>query len=183
MKTKLLPEPDLFFNKSEKYHDPKIGLLKYGPHGLNLNKDETVIIRVGVIATHKYLTKLKAFFGELQSRIDGTLNKETGIKEPDFPGLGTEKPLKFNIEINPEWIEYIDEKDILELEKFDRKERVVRALKLYETKFRDLATTDPKPNLVILPLSNSLFELCKEPNLKIDKIKYTRRNFTHSIKE
>lgn len=175
MKTKVLPEPNLFFCKGDKYHDPKIGLLKFGPYGLNQNNG-SVVLKVGVIATHKYLNKFKAFIEELKSRIEGELNKETGLKEPDFPGLGVDKPLGFDIEINPDWVELIDEKDIADLEKYERKERVVRALKIYETKLRDLATADPKPPLVFMPLSNTLMELCKEKDLKIDKIKYTRRN-------
>ena len=78
MKTKILQEPNLYFNNGETYHDPKIGLLKYGPNGLNKNSENSITLQVGVIGTHKYITKFKAFLNELKSRIDGELNKETG---------------------------------------------------------------------------------------------------------
>src|SRR3989338_1934977 len=97
METKILTEPNLYFNKGDKFHDPKVGLLKFGPHGVNLMDKDSVTIKVGVIATHKYITKFRAFFEEMKKRISGALNKETGLKDPDFPGLGIYKPLKFDM--------------------------------------------------------------------------------------
>lgn len=180
MSERLLSEPDLFFNAGQKNIDPKIGLLNFGPYGTAASDDAAATLRIGVIATKKYILKLQAFLEHLHDRIPGALDKETGTREPDFPGLGIDKPLRFDIVIDKSCVETIEEKDIELLEPLSREQRIVKTFEMYQQKLHDLASADPRPRLVIMPLSQTIISLCKEPELEGDKIVYQRRQFRNT---
>lgn len=177
MTERLLLEPNLFFNSEQKNIDPKTGLWNFGPYGAGIGSS-LATLRVGVVSTKKYLLKMQAFLDHLHDRIIGAFDKETGKYEPDFPGLGLDKPLKFDIVIDASCTETIDEEFIEGLAELPRLDRVVKTLDMYKQKLHDLASADPKPHLVLIPLSQRLLDLCKEPSLVEDKITYQRRQFS-----
>lgn len=179
-----IEEPELYFADSQNSIDPKIGLLKYGPYGLfSHGKSEPKIIRSGVITTKRSLIELEWWLERLKERIPGENFESEKRKEIDFPGISLEKQLKFEIKIDPSCIEYIDEKEIYDLECLSRKKRIEKVFEIYEQKFIDLeASSDPKPDIVLLPLAEKLLELCKMPGSKNDDIIYEYRTFDSSKK-
>ncbi len=179
-----IKEPQLYFSQNGASIDPKIGLLKYGPCGVtSKEKSEPIKIRVGVIATKESVMLLEEWLDRLRDGIKGTETNGPKQREIDFPGLGLDKPLRFDIELDKNAIEYIEEKELDALEPLERKERVAKAFEIYDAKFKSLeAGTDPHPKLVLLPLSEKLIELCKDPKLKTDHIKYDYRTFDKAKK-
>ncbi|RZN37625.1 MAG: hypothetical protein EFT35_05870 [Methanophagales archaeon ANME-1-THS] len=179
IETTWIEEPELYFANNKDSIDPKIGLLKFGPYGtFSHDKTQSKVIRAGVIATKNSVMLLESWLERLRERIPGKYIESEKRKEIDFPGLSVEKALNFDIEIDDACIEYIDEKEIDSLEKLERKERVAESFKIYEQKFKDLeASTDPNPDLVLLPLSEKLLKLCKIPDIESDNIIYEYRTF------
>jgi hypothetical protein len=175
----LIKEPDLFFGGNEPSMDPKIGILNFGPYGSEVADDNPRIIRAGVIATKRSYLELESWLEKLRTRIPGVLDKESGSRDPDFPGLLADGPLKFDVQLDPSCYEEIVQEHISRLSEIEnRKERVLKVIEIYEQKFKDLMeTTDPKPDIVLLPISEKMLNLCKEIGLKGDRIVYEHRSF------
>ena len=196
---RLIEEPQLLFANGQKCVDPKVGLLSYGPNGLDVEHGKTQIIRAGAIGTHSSLIKLRGFLDELSSVIPPQLTRRTR-SEPwkrEFPGLGIDGALGFGISIDPAAVEPISEDEQSKvIAPEDRKQRIVNALDLYDQKFDDLRSAHPSPDIVFVPLSEKLVEKCKDPSLESDWIIYQKRtmdkhfrgtdipvfNFHHAIK-
>jgi len=179
-----IAEPELYFANNQSSIDPKIGLLKYGPYGIfSHGKNEPKIVRAGVIATKRSLLEIEYWLEKLKDRIPGESFESEKRKEIDFPGISLEKQLKFEIKIDSSCIEYIDEKEIDDLVNLGRKERISEVFDIYEQKFKDLeASSDPKPDIILLPLSEKLLDLCKMPGSKSDDIIYEYRTFNPNKK-
>ena len=175
----LRPEPSLIFSNNKKCVDPKVGLLAYGPNGIDSEHRKGQIVRAGVIATHSTLISLKNFLDELQRIIPVTSGRRSR-SEPwkrEFPGLGVKGILGFEIVIDPSATETISvDEEMKALEPNNRKEKIVNAVALYDQKFEDLASSShPGPDLVFVPLSQRLVQACKDPAMKTDRIVYQKR--------
>src|SRR5881296_2327814 len=93
----LLDEPRLVFGKNRLCADPKVGLTSYGPSGLDVDAGENRTIIAGAIGTHQSLAHLREFLLKLSFAI---AVKKTVQPQPwrmDFPGLGVEGPLGFEL--------------------------------------------------------------------------------------
>jgi hypothetical protein len=177
----LLDEPKLILGDSKMCVDPKVGLLAFGPYGINSDGGESVVIRAGAIGTHPSLFLLRDFLTRLRRTIAPTepKRKRTQLWKREFPGLGTEGALGFDIDIDPSAVEAIsDAEEQKALSPEDRKERIVSVVSLYDQKFNDLASsTHPAPQIVLVPLSKRLVDKCRDPRMKGTKITYERRTF------
>lgn len=180
MKSTLIFEPNLFFKNNGACINPKIGLLKYGPYGrFSKGNDEPLIIRAGVISTKKTLMIFQKFLKELK-----TPKSDYNYTEMDifFPGVSIDSRLNFEIKIDESCIENIPEQEINSLKELKRKQRIKRIFNVYEQKFADLAaTTDPHPDIVFLPLSENLIDLCEDKNFNTGKIIYQYRTFDSDV--
>jgi hypothetical protein len=174
-----IEEPELYFNGNQRCLDPQVGLLKFGPHGgvdAMVEKPKTII--AGIIGTTKIIDETIEWLERLKYRINAEETKNTEYKGIDFPGINKEGPLNFEITIDKNCILRIDKKFIKELSKIiSRKERIIITVNEYCKKFDDMLEADPKPHIILLPIDDDLMRLCKEPGIKIDKIKYERREF------
>lgn len=177
----LLDEPKLIFGNSKVCVDPKVGLLGFGPNGIDIEDGKTLVIRAGAIGTYSSLIRLRDFLSRLRQAIPPRVprRKRLELWKREFPGLGTNGALGFDIELDPSAQEPISEREELQaLASDDRKERIVNSVLLYEQKFNDLATSaHPAPQIVLLPISERLVEKCRDPQTKIVRIIYQRRTF------
>jgi hypothetical protein len=174
-----LEEPQLFFSNNRTCIDPQVGLLNFGPNGgLSIGKEQKVTIAAGIIGTSNSINATKIFLGILNHRIAAEETSSIEYKGIDFPGMGLQSPLKFELVIDENCVLRIEREFIRRLEETpDRKNRIKQAVAEYCRQFDLLTDAYPKPRVVLLPLDRELIDLCKDPNLKQDKIIYQNRDF------
>jgi hypothetical protein len=180
IEARIILEPKLFFGGNRTTIDPKVGLMNYGPNSPSGASDST-LIRVGVISTRESLTILKDWLERLKWRIEGKDIKDSNVRGIDFPGISRDGPLRYEIEIDESNIEVISREELSGvLAPVNRKERIFRAVKLYEQKFSDMSGNHPPPRIVLLPIADKLMNSCRDNRYKLDKIVYERRSFDRS---
>lgn len=176
-----LEEPELYFGENRKCLDPQVGLLNFGPHGGrrtdNEGKNQRVTINAGIIGTTRSINAAMAFINRLKHRISAEETSSTEYKGIDFPGLGLNGPLRFEILVDDNCIQKIDRGFIRQLSKLDRKERITKAVTEYCEKFDILTEAHPRPAIILLPLDDELLALCKDPRFKSERIVYQQRDF------
>lgn len=178
---KILPESKLFFGGNQSTIDPKVGLLNYGPYGLNDN--DPITITAGVITTNRYLDNLRNWLDLLSYRIEGRNILDSDVRGIDFPGLSKDSPLRFELKIIDSAIETISKEDLVRaLKSENRKERISNVFEIYKQKFSDMSGNHPKPDLILLPIDDEIIDNCKDKHFKQDKIVFERRSFDRSKK-
>ena len=181
MKVLRLEEPELYFAEDKKCLDPQVGLLNFGPHGGTKTKKEQkqkITIKAGIIGTSRSINSANAFLSRLTHRISAEAASSKDYKGIDFPGLGLESPLRFEILVDENCILKIERDFVRELSTLlNRKERISRAVAEYCSKFDLLTEAHPKPDIILLPLDDELLALCKDPRFKTEKIVYQNRDF------
>ena len=96
MKTDLMSEPDLVFGQGNTCVDPKVGLLSFGPSGTG---EEGRFANAGAIGTSIDIARLRSFLEKIRRRISPGASSEEKPWKCDFPGLGKESPINFDIRI------------------------------------------------------------------------------------
>jgi len=181
MKVLRLDEPELYFAEDKTCLDPQVGLLNFGPHGgtkTGKEQKQKVTIKAGIIGTTRSINAANAFLSRLTHRISAEEASSKDYKGIDFPGLGLESPLRFEILVDENCILRIERDFVRALsEKLDRKERIRQAVSEYCAKLDLLTEAHPKPDIIFLPLDDELLALCKDPHFKIDRIVYQNRDF------
>lgn len=181
MKVLRLEEPELYFGGDKTCLDPQVGLLNYGPHGgtrTGKERSQKVTIRAGIIGTTRSINAANAFLSRLTHRISSEAASSEDYKGIDFPGLGLEGPLRFEILVDANCVLRIGRNFVRELSaKADRKERIRQAVSEYCAKLDLLTEAHPKPDIVLLPIDDDLLALCKDPHFKTDRIVYQNRDF------
>ena len=177
MKIELLSESDLLFGGDGPFIDPKVGMLCYGPAGFDANKPESkIVIRAGAIGTSESLQQLRSFLTRLHQRIPASDQSENYPWIIDFPGLNTEGPLHFDIQLDESSIERIsssEEEEIVSNEV--RKTRIEKLVNICEKKFENLDSSHQTPMILFLTISQKIMNACKDPFYSQDKIIYARR--------
>lgn len=181
MKVIRLEEPELYFAENKTCPDPQVGLLNFGPHGgvsTGKEQEQKVTIKAGVIGTTRSINAAVGFLNRLKHRICAEETSSTEYKGIDFPGLGLDKPLRFEILVDDNCVLKIERDFVRGLsDKTDRKERINEAVSEYCTKLDLLKESHPRPDIIFLPLDDELLNLCKDPNLKSERIVYQHRDF------
>lgn len=174
-----LEEPKLFFSSNQACIDPQVGLLNFGPNGgLSIGKEQKVTITAGIIGTTNSINATKIFLDILSHRITAEETSSVEYKGIDYPGMGLRSPLKFELVIDQNCVLKIEKEFIRKIaETPDRKERIRLAVAEYCKQFDLLIDAYPKPYVILLPLDQELIELCRDPNLKTDRIVYQNRDF------
>ncbi len=173
----LLEEPKLLFGSNHSCRDPKLGLLCYGPSGLDTETGKSRIIRAGAIGTHSAIAHLKLFLSRLSFAISSEESSFRHLWRVPFPGLGVAGPLGFEIALDPDAMEYISGSEEEEaLGDSNRKMRIENAVSVYDQKFKDLENSSiHPPDIILVPLSKLLVKKCRDPTMKGDRIVYARR--------
>jgi hypothetical protein len=181
MKVFRLEEPELYFAENEKCPDPQVGLLNFGPHGGIVASKEAekkkVSINAGIIGTTRSINATLAFLSRLNHRISAEEDSSTEYKGVDFPGLGLNSPLRFEISVDENCVQKIDREFIRHISKLDRKERISQSVSKYCEIFDILTEAYPRPAIILLPLDDELLTLCKDPRFRSERIVYQHRDF------
>jgi len=169
-----VPEPDLIFANGVRFKDPKGGLFLFGPYGRYADgKPVSVIANVGIIGTARTIGDTVDFFDSIHNKIPA--KSKGGI---DFPGLGLEGRLRFDVRFDEQWQETITRRDIEECKKqAKRTDRALYALGLIEDKLESLHQKEPSPDLVFIPISMEIIKMCKLSQQVGLKITLAHRRF------
>jgi hypothetical protein len=153
-------EPDLIFANKIRFKDPKGGLFLYGPFGQYGDASEVnITANAAIIGTSKSMGNLLDFFRHLHNRIPA--NSVGGV---DFPGLGIDGRLRFDIRFDDQWQETIDKTDVDECKNKDtRTEKALYLLGLIDDKLESLHGKQPNPDFVFIVLPLELLKMCASP--------------------
>ncbi|MFX1286891.1 MAG: hypothetical protein ACFFB5_24875 [Promethearchaeota archaeon] len=178
---RIIPEPKLFFGGNKPTIDPKVGLMNFGPYGSLQDSDKSnVILTAGVISSNKSLELLNDWLERLSYRIEGREIPDSNVRGIDFPGISDKSPLRYKIKISNEAIEIISNKELSNaLSAPNRYIRILNMYKLYEQKFVDISGVHT-PDIMLIPIDQTVMDKCKDKMLKQDKIIYEKRSFDKS---
>jgi hypothetical protein len=181
IKIQLLDEPELYFDQDRKCLDPQVGLLNFGPHGgANTGKKDKqkISIRAGIIGTGRSIDTVNAFLSRLTHRISASEAHSSDYKGIDFPGLGLEGPLGFEILVDQNCVLKINREFVRDLSgKANRKDRIREVVAEYCRLFDVMVEAYPRPDIVLLPLDDEMLTLCKDPRYLTHRIVYQNRDF------
>lgn len=167
-------EPYLIFANKNRFKDPRGGMYLFGPYGQY--GDASVVnitANAGIIGTSKSIGKILDFFDHLHNRIPAT--DEGGV---DFPGLGLDGKLRFDIHFDEQWQETIDEANFKECESKDsRIDRASYLLSLVDDKLESLHGKQPNPDIVFISLPSKLLKMCISPGQIGLKITLAHKRF------
>jgi len=169
-----IQEQDLIFGQNNKCVEPKGGLFLFGPYGRYVSGEVVPIIAdVGIIGTSKSIGDTINFFDCIRRRIPA--ESAGGI---DFPGLGVNRELRFDVKFDEQWQEVITSSDVSECRQIEtRIERINYFLDLLEEKIRNLHRKEPSPMLTICALPLEFIKMCKSPEQRGYHIIITHRRF------
>jgi hypothetical protein len=155
-----IPEPDLLFANKVRFKDPKVGLYLFGPYGQYADASVVnITANAAIIGTSQSIGNLLALFNHLHNRIPA--NSVGGV---DFPGLGLEGRLRFDVRFDEQWQETIDKANIDECRsKGKRTDRALYLLDLIDERLASLHQKQPNPDLVFITLPVELIKMCTMP--------------------
>jgi len=167
-------EPNLIFANKRRFKDPKGGLFLYGPYGIYADgKDTSLTANVGIIGTSKSIGETLDFFDKIHNRIPAV-----SVGGVDFPGLGLEGRLRFDIKFDEQWQETITKQDIEECRKQERRtDRVLYTLELIESRLESLHQKEPSPDVVFIAVPMGVIKMCKLSGQVGLKITLAHRRF------
>jgi hypothetical protein len=167
-------EPDLIFANKTRFKDPKAGLFLFGPYGQYGDaKFVNITANAGIIGTSTSIGHLLDFFDHLHKRIPAT--SAGGV---DFPGLGLQGRLRFDIQFDEQWQETIDKADLDECRKIHKRtDKALHILDLIDDKLESLRQKQPSPDVVFIPLSTEFLKMCALPGQIGLKITLAHRRF------
>ena len=173
-------EPDLIFANKRRFKDPRGGLYLYGPYGQYGDASfVNITTNAGIIGTSKSIGKVVDFFDHLHNKIPASSENRV-----DFPGLGLEGKLRFDIHFDEQWQQTIDKKEIDECKSIlNRTDRTEHVLRLINDKLESLHGIQPNPDVVIIALPLELLKLCIIPSQVGLKITLANKRFGSELSE
>ena len=175
-----VPEPYLIFGNKARFKDPKAGLFLFGPYGQYADASAVhITANAGIIGTSKSIGNLIDFFDHLKNRIPA--NSVGGV---DFPGLGLDGRLRFDVHFDEQWQETVDKSDVDEFEKKDKlTDKALYLLTLIDDKLASLHQKQPNPDIVFITLPSELLRKCVPRGQIGLKITLANRRFTSTPTE
>lgn len=169
-----ISEPDLIFANRKRFKDPKGGLFLFGPYGRYVNgRSVSITANVGIIGTSQSIGDTLDFFDTIHNKVPA--KSKGGI---DFPGLGLEGRLRFDIKFDEQWQETITNRDIEECKKQERRtDKALYALKLIGDKLESLRQKEPSPDVVFVAVPMTVIRMCKLSGQVGLKITLAHRRF------
>ncbi len=175
MKHFFIPEPDLLFKNSNKCPDPRIGLLNFGPSGL----EETAIeIPIGIIGSHKSIDNTKQFIDYLKYKIEGKYYPNSNVRNYFFPGVSKNNNFGFFFRIRDDYIQEIPDHTIKHIiEKNNRTDRIISFANEIITKMKELKTLNNLKPIILISIPNKILKFCSEIEHNIPKIRLFNSNY------
>jgi hypothetical protein len=172
--TFFIEEPKLIFGRDNRCEESKGGLYLYGPYGKYSRGELTPIIAdVGVIGTSKSISDTINFFDYIKRRIPST-----SVGGIEFPGIGIDGKLHFDLKFDDQWKEPINSSDILECKQIEKREdRIDYFLDFLERKIKSIHSKQPSPTLTICALPIEMIRMLRSPEQKGYRITITHRRF------
>jgi hypothetical protein len=169
-----VPEPYLIFGNKARFKDPKAGLFLFGPYGQYGDASAVKITaNAAIIGTSKSIGNILDFFDFLHNRIPAT-----SVGGVDFPGLGLDGRLRFDVHFDEQWQETIDKTDVDECESKDKRtDKALNLLSLIDDKLASLHQKQPNPDVVFITLPTELHKMCILPGQIGLKITLANRRF------
>jgi len=153
-----VPEPDLIFANRKRFKDPKGGLYLYGPCGKYTDAEPvSITANAGIIGTSESIGNTIDFFDRIHNKVPA--KSVGGI---DFPGLGLNERLRFDVRFDEQWQETLTTQDLEECEKQDKRtDRALYALDLVKDKMESLHQKVPNPDVVFIAIPMKIINMCK----------------------
>jgi len=169
-----VPEPNLIFANKRRFKDPKGGLYLYGPYGRYADgKEFSLTANVGIIGTSKSIGNTLDFFDKIHNRVPAM-----SVGGIDFPGLGLDGRIRFDIKFDEQWQETITTQDLEECRKQEKRtDRALSALELIEDKLESLQQKEPSPDVVFIIIPMKIIGMCKLSGQVGLKITLAHRRF------
>ena len=102
----------------------------------------------------------------------------------DFPGLGLDGKLRFDIKFDEQWQETITRQELDECKRQSKRtDRALYALNLIEQKMESLHQKEPSPDIVFIAIPKEIIKVCRKPRQKSLKITLAHRRFSSTITE
>src|SRR6266496_4336144 len=178
-----LAEPKLQFGEYFEHQDTKTGLAECGPFGLNVDGLHPSEIKVGFIGTRETITGAKEWIEMCSKPIEsenahilgGTAYSDNGlfgempdqrfkrvykILNHDFIGFNAESPFQCRFQLNERWERNLNPRIVEGILSIDDKlTRIKELVLLISSEIQSLATTPPLPTVIVLALTDAMFEL------------------------
>ncbi|MDP2928457.1 MAG: hypothetical protein Q8O01_00140 [Candidatus Omnitrophota bacterium] len=174
LSTFYVSEPPLIFSQGYTCSEPQGGLYLHGPYGKYLNGAPNAILAdTGIIGSSNSITDTRLFFDHIKKRIPTESKGRL-----DFPGIGLDGKLMFDLQFDEQWIEEITSAEIEEGKDLeDREERIHFFLNIIEKKIATLHRKNG-PIFVLLPIPIEILNSCKKPGQIGYHITITDRRFS-----
>ena len=174
MKPFLVEEPNLFFRNRNECVDPRVGMLNFGPNGLDKKDHE---ITLGVIGTRKSIINTKDFFNRLKYDIPGKYYENSNVRSIDFPGVDKGYPLGYYFKFDENYIQHLPEDTIAKLNSDETKSEKIKHIgEQFKIAIEDLGALHPKPDVVIIAYPEVLVKNCAISR-SWNRIKLSNRTF------
>lgn len=153
-KAYIFEEPNLEFGDDVQHPDPRMGLLRGGPH----QSPPGERIQIGVVGSARMIELTEDFVKQAQTGFDGK-DSDLSNLHLEFPGLRNRNPWKADFELPKEAQSALSKSEIQSItDEADDKKAVEAAVDLVMSKLEGLAQGAHRPNVVVLPLGLNLIE-------------------------
>lgn len=149
---KFLSEVPLVLAGGNRAFDPKRGLVRFGPFGLNEPGRHPATIDVGVVGTAATVDAALSWL----NRCECAIPSADGV---GFPGLTA--ALRTEWATRPRWRHEIPSREIEALLGREPRDRFERAVSLFADGVRFLAELDPPPRLILCALPPEVIAYCR----------------------
>lgn len=156
----LLEEPQLVFGHGNRHIDQKTGLELFGPFTLGPRDDPMISqITVGLVAPRALVPHARAWLARLRGEI--TNDNEDPFTRPAFPGISATTSIRCALVEGETLTRVFKDTDLAAALKHDTLERRIEAVStLYGNALQQLNLVEPKPTVILLPISEDTWERC-----------------------
>lgn len=173
-------EPQLVFTRGAHHIDPRTGLELFGPYTLGPRHDPLISqITLGLVSARAVVPDARAWLARLRHPIanDGA----DPFTRPPFPGLAEGSSLRCPLVEGEALTRVISDTDLMKaLAAKPLEARVREVTALYADALSRLARSEPRPNVVLLPISESTWDACiEDAGPRIDGRRLTSAQVAH----
>lgn len=156
----LLEEPQLVFGHGNRHIDPKTGLELFGPFTIGAGHDPMVSqLTVGLVAPRALVAHARAWLAKIRHAI--TNDGEDPFTRPPFPGISATTSVRCALVEGETLTRVFRDTDLLNaLNASSVDKRIEGVTKLYGEALERIAGSEPKPSVILLPISEDTWERC-----------------------
>jgi len=156
----LLEEPQLVFGRGNRHIDQKTGLELFGPFTIGTGNDPMLSqLTVGLVGPRNLVPHARAWLSTLRHPI--TNNGEDPFTRPPFPGISPTSSVRCVLVEGDTFNRVFKDTDLLGALNADTiDKRIEGVTKLYREALDRLAVSEPKPDVVLVPITEDTWERC-----------------------